>query len=349
MKKLLLSSALFTAGLGVYGEANAACAPTAGFTTKAISMAVGRVVVRPSDNVGKILRKATFTIDPNNSTINCTRNSSGTVRADLTQQYPVSSLGNNIYTTNIPGIGIRLYREAQNNANFSGYYPYARTITGGPYWNGTNYSLDTGYFVVEIVKTAAQTGSGALVPGQYSSYYLTSHPGRPILTSHVYGNAITIASSSCELQGDINKVVQLPTVTKASFTGVGSTQGEQSFDLNILCNGGENPTGYEEKNQISLSFDYQQDGNNNQVMTNIAPNSTKAQGVGVQLLSTYQNVDPLSQNKVISKGEKLAIGSVSSNQTVQFNIPLTARYYQTATKVTAGTVRAMATVTIQYD
>ncbi|WP_410544070.1 hypothetical protein, partial [Acinetobacter baumannii] len=31
-------------------------------------MAVGRVVVRPSDPVGKILRKATFPINPNGST-----------------------------------------------------------------------------------------------------------------------------------------------------------------------------------------------------------------------------------------------------------------------------------------
>lgn len=344
MKKILITGALFTAGLGVHNEANAACAPTSGFTTKVISMAVGRVVVRPSDEVGKILRKATFSIDPNNSTINCTRYSTGTVRADLTQSYPISSLGNNIYSTNIPGIGIRLYREAQNNSNFSGYYPYSRNISGGSGWGGTNYSLDTGYFVVEIVKTASQTGSGALVPGQYSSYYLTSHPNQPILTSFVYGNAITIASSSCELQGDINKVVTLPTVTKSGFSGVGSTQGAQRFDLNILCNGGQNPTGYEEKNLISLSYDYVQDGSNNQVLSNIAPASTKANGVGVQLLWNYNN-----KNQVIKKGDKLELGTVSSNNTVQYNVPMTAQYYQTATNVTAGTVRAMATVTIEYD
>ncbi|HDU8503782.1 fimbrial protein [Acinetobacter baumannii] len=342
MKKLLLNSVLLTAGLGIYTEANAACAPTSGFTTKVISMAVGRVVVRPSDEVGKVLRKATFAIDPNNSTINCSPNSSGTVKADLIQSYPVSSQGSNIYTTNIPGIGIRLYREAQNNANFSGYYPYSRNITGG--WRGTNYSLDSGYFVVEIVKTAEQTGSGALVPGQYSSYYLTSHQSRPILTSHVLANAITIASSSCELQGNINKVVQLPTVMKSGFSGIGSTQGEQSFDLNILCNGGINPTGYEEKNLISLDFDFPQDGNNSEVMTNTAPSSARANGVGVQLFWKYQ-----SQNKLIRKGDKLQVGTVNSNQTVQYNIPLSARYYQTATNVTAGRVQAMATVTIQYD
>lgn len=104
------------------------------------------------------------------------------------------------------------------------------------------------------------------------------------------------------------------------------------------------PTGYEEKNLISLSFDYQQDGTNTQVLKNLEPNATKANGVGVQLLWNYQN-----KNQVIGTGNKLELGTVKSNQTVEYNVPLTARYYQTATNVTAGKVRAMATVTIQYD
>ncbi|MDB0196688.1 fimbrial protein, partial [Acinetobacter baumannii] len=122
MKRILLTGFLFTAGLGVYGEANAYCTLSSGFTTVDISMAVGRVVVRPSDPVGKILRKATFPINPNGSTLRCT-SYSDTITAALTQNYPLSPLGNSIYSTNIPGIGIRLYREAENATNFSGYYP----------------------------------------------------------------------------------------------------------------------------------------------------------------------------------------------------------------------------------
>lgn len=338
MKKIVLTGVLFAAGLGVYSEANATCTLSSGFTTVDISMAVGRVVVRPSDAVGTILAKATFPINPNGSSLSC-NSSSDTITAALTQNYPISAIGNSVYSTNIPGIGIRLYREAENATNFSGYYPYSRTLT-----RNQTYTLAQGYFVVEIIKTAATTGSGTLVPGRYSSYYVTGQSSKPSLTSTVYGNAITIASSSCQLQGDINKVVQLPTVNKSGFTGVGSTQGEQAFDLNILCNGGENPTGYEEKNVISLSFDYTPEGTNTQVLSNTAPNANKANGVGVQLLWNYQN-----KNQVIATGDKLEIGTINSNQSLQYNVPLTARYYQTATNVTAGTVRAMATVTIQYD
>ncbi|MFI7961115.1 fimbrial protein, partial [Acinetobacter baumannii] len=132
MKRILLTGALFTAGFGVYGEANASCI-IVNYQPNDVRMAVGRVVVRPSDPVGAVLRKATFPISSSGTqAMYC--DSRDTVVAQLTQAYPLSSLGNSIYTTNIPGIGIRLYREAENSSNFSGYYPYER---GGI--SGTRY------------------------------------------------------------------------------------------------------------------------------------------------------------------------------------------------------------------
>ena len=339
MKLKIVNTLLLLAGTAGVSEAYASCTPQYGFRAQDVSMAVGRVVVRPSDAVGTVLRKATFPISSNGSTIYC--NTSPTkINAVLNQGFSLSPSGNSIYNTNIPGIGMRLYREAEGAAGFSGYYPYTRNLS-----RNTTYNLANGYFVVEIIKTATTTGSGTLVPGQYSSYYVDSYPNQPLLTSTVYGNAITIASSSCEIQGSINKVVQLPTVNKADFKGVGSTQGEQAFDLNILCNGGQNPTGYEESNKISLSFDYSAAPNtNNQVINNDAPANTRAKGVGTQMLWNYKN-----QNKVIAKGDKLALGTLNSNQTLQYNVPMKARYYQTEATVSPGTVRGMATVTIEYD
>ena len=59
MKRILLTGALFTAGFGMYGEANASCI-IVNYQPNDVRMAVGRVVVRPSDPVGAVLRKATF-------------------------------------------------------------------------------------------------------------------------------------------------------------------------------------------------------------------------------------------------------------------------------------------------
>ena len=52
---------------------------------------------------------------------------------------------------------------------------------------------------------------------------------------------------------------------------------------------------------------------------------------------------------MIAKGNKLDLGTLKSNQTIQYNVPMKARYYQTSPTVSPGTVRGMATITIEYD
>lgn len=339
MNNILKKIGFLAVSLFAYNHTNANCTLSKGFTTVDIPMTIGKIVVKPNDPIGTILQKNTFSISPNNSTATCNR-ASDQIIAALPLNYPISPIGNNVYATNIPGIGIRLYREAADASDFSGYYPYRRTLT-----SNQTYTLSPGYFVMEVIKTAMTTGSGALVAGRYSTYYVSGQQNRPFLTTTVLSNApILIASSSCEIQSGVDSPVQLPTVMKSAFRAIGSTQGEQNFNLSILCNGGENNSGIATSNTISLSFDYNSDTSNNQVINNSAANSIKANGVGVELLWNLNGA-----NKPIQKATKLNIGSVSSNQTVEYDIPLTARYYQTATNVTAGEVKATATVTIQYD
>ena len=339
MNNIFKKIGFLAVSLFAYSHTNANCNLSKGFTTVDIPMNIGKIVVKPNDPIGTILQKNTFTISPNNSTATCNR-ASDQIIAALPLNYPISPIGNNVYATNIPGIGIRLYREAADASDFSGYYPYRRTLTPNK-----AYTLSPGYFVMEVIKTAMTTGSGALVAGRYSTYYVSGQQNRPFLTTTVLSNTpILIASSSCEIQNGVDSPVQLPTVMKSGFKTIGSTQGEQNFNLSILCNGGENNSGIATSNMISLSFDYNSDNSNNQVINNSAANSIKANGVGVELLWNMNGA-----NKPIEKATKLNIGMVSSNQTVEYDIPLTARYYQTATNVTAGEVKATATVTIQYD
>ncbi|MGP5217147.1 fimbrial protein [Psychrobacter celer] len=339
MSSRILNSFLLLMSCVLSSEVYARCTTDWGFTPVDISMDVGRVVVRPSDPVGKILRRASFPITPNNSRISCNY-FGGQIQAVLSQNPTISSAGGaSVYNTNIKGIGIRLYRDAGGGSSFSGYYPYNKALTAN-----TPYVLGEGFFIVEIIKTAASTGSGALTEGRYSSYHSRDDVNNPFLTSTVYGNAITIASSSCELLGEVNKTVQLPTVNKSGFKGVGSTQGTQAFDLNFLCNGGENLTPYEQSNKISLNFDYALAPNTTNVLANTAAASTRASGVGIQLKTNYNNV-----SKAIIKNEKLALGTVKSNQNIQYNVPLDASYYQTDAIMTPGKVSSVATVTIEYE
>lgn len=334
MKKSLISAALVYAGLMFGTAAYADCNLSRNFKTVDISMDVGRVVVQPSDPVGQILKTAQFTITPNGSSASC--NGWGDyITAELSQNYAQNPAGKNVYATNIPGIGIRLYRKGDNAAEFSGYYPYQNRLS----WK--NYVLAPGFFYVEIIKTAPSTGSGTLVPGRYSSYYINNGRHLPLLTSTVYGNAITIASSSCEILGDNTRTIQLEPVTRAGFNGIGSSQGQQDFELNIRCNGGYNPTGYDVKSQISVSYNFVQEDGNRQVLKNTA--AQPAQGVGTQLLLGD------GRNQVIGNGDRVMLGSIGNDEQSSYRIPMTARYVQSGQRVTAGQVRGLATVTIKYD
>lgn len=317
-------------------QAQARCTLSYGFTTVNINMAIGKVVAKPNDPVGKVLytRRVNIPANPNSQMV-CDWWSGGTVQAVILNNQGLA-MQPSIYKTNVPGIGIRLYRELIGGDGFSGYYPYSSSLN-----RDTRYSLGEGYFVIEIVKTGEATGTGSLAQGLYSSYYLEGYSNRPILTSTVTGDTITITSSSCEIKSNANKVVQLPTMKNTDFKGVGSTQGEQAFDINILCNGGKN---IQTPDKISVSFDYEAANNNNSVLKNIAPTNTQAKGVGTQLVSKYNKAD-----KVIAKGEPLSLGTLNASQTISYTLPMVARYYQTDRVVTAGEVRSIATVTIDYD
>ena len=65
-----------------------------------------------------------------------------------------TDLGNKIYSTNVPGIGMRFSR---GGATVNIVYP---DVFSSRVYNTTNYSLEGSRFTLEIIKTAATTGSG---------------------------------------------------------------------------------------------------------------------------------------------------------------------------------------------
>ncbi|MCC3345095.1 fimbrial protein [Psychrobacter sanguinis] len=335
----LMSAVLIGCSIGATQAAQAACGPSSWrFTTVNINMAIGKVVVKPTDPIGTVLYTKRVDIPASPNTVISCDIFGGKMRAVILNNQG-KAMDPNIYKTNVPGIGIRLYREligAGEQSSFSGYYPYSADLRAF-----SSASLGSGFFVIEIIKTSEATGTGSLTQGLYSSYYAEGYADRPALTSTVVGDTITITSSSCEIKGNANKVVQLPTMKNTDFKGVGSTQGEQPFDINILCNGGKN---IQTPDKISVSFDYETANNDNRVLKNIAPTNTQAKGVGTQLVSKYNNTD-----KVIAKGEPLSLGTLNASQTISYTLPMVARYYQTDRVVTAGEVKSIATVTLNYD
>lgn len=341
-----LKGVLLLVGLGLGSEAYAeGCEFTTNFTgTQDVTMNLGAVIVRPGSGVGTTLLEKKFPIKTMLRAVRC--RASGwrdpgqrDVAEGVLTTSPRPTNHEGVYTTNIPGIGMSLYREVASSSDDgidSTFYPHEYQLRPG-----RQYNLGGGNFVVRIVKTANTTGTGKIAQGKYSSYHLRSKIDMPILTSHVYGDSITITTSSCEISGAKDTVVQLPTVANTGFNGIGSTQGPKPFDINIKCVGGQN---LQQPEKISLSFDYEAASGTNNVLKNIAADGVKAKGVGTQLVVKDSGVD-----KAIVKQEKVVVGNLNSEQQITYNLPLEARYYQTEATVTAGEVKSMATVTIQYD
>lgn len=301
------------------------------FTPQNIIMDFGQVIISPDAQVGEVLAMREFPI--NGVEYGRCVYSSGLAIGEILQG-GASSLSPAIYTTNIPGIGIRLARRRQDSIiNDIVYYPHT---TATRYH--TRLVLSQGFFRVELIKTEAQTGSGPLLSGTYSTYYLRElGPSRPILTSTVLGSGVTVVSSSCEVDmGSRNIAVTFDSVSSSQFSGVGSTLSPREFDIQLNCTG---PSLGEDV--IALSFDYAPDASGADGVIRVDEGTSAASGIGVQLLDRRSD-------SPVSSGDLVEVGSLSGTSLRSLSLPLEARYYQVGPSVGGGEVRATATFTIQY-
>lgn len=299
-----------------------------------IIMNVGRVLITPDSQVGDILATGKFDIRRDDN-ISCSFSSR--LFGRILQGHP-SAISDKIWTTNVPGVGIRLYRQIGNQEG--AYYPHEIDRWGRAY-------LGEGYFVVEVIKTARDTGTGALVPGLYSTYYADgSGPAKPILISQVLANSITIVTSSCSVDaGSKNKVINLSTVPSSAFKGVGSTAAEQRFSININCVGGTGVgllPGDQGNGVVNVRFDYTADASNAPGVLKILQDANAARGVSIQLLNG-------KDAKPIKSGTSIYAGHTIANQTNTLTLPLAARYYQTASRIKGGKLKTIATFTLEYN
>lgn len=144
-------------------------------------------------------------------------------------------------------------------------------------------------------------------------------------------SGITFVPPACSITTDPT-VVTLPTVYSSAFTGAGSTPGQTPFNVQLNC-----PSAAVGANlAITLATNSPVAGTPG-VIANTA-GSGFARNVGVQVLDRNGNPTPF--------GTPLSAGAVTAGN---FNIQLSARYYQTGAPVTAGQVKATATYTITYQ
>lgn len=231
-----------------------------------------------------------------------------------------SGYGDNVFDTNVPGVGVRLKDATRNR-----YLDYQLDD------NDSGMSIGDTTLQVEVVKTAALiTGSGDLTNGKLAVYSNFSS-GEPFLEFTLSGE---------------NKVIPLKcAITTPELTFAFGSLSAGEFGTSI---------GFTPANTVTqnLGLDCDPDANIN-VMLNATQNTDVADtsvlalnnagaagtatGVGVQLL--YDGV-PLKIN------ENIVLKQSAGGQEL---LPITARYYQTQTQVMPGDASTSATLTLTYQ
>jgi major type 1 subunit fimbrin (pilin) len=157
--------------------------------------------------------------------------------------------------------------------------------------------------------------------------------GAAVLTSSTSGQ-VTFTVGACTTP--LNIPVTLAPVAANKFTGQGSAAGATSFNIDVNnCPPGLNTVSYQLDAAPSIASVNAANG-----VIGLNSSST-ATGIALQLLD--------------ANGQPVALGAMRAttgyNRTMggNFTIPLKAAYYQSGSRVTAGTVASQAVFTMSYQ
>jgi len=304
---------VFTAALGVIfllpGAVMAACTLRTGPGTGTISF--GRVVVQRDTPVGTIL--ASQSIASGGASWTC--DARYTYTGNLTLFSTLSPYGNSVYSTNIPGVGMRIHF----GGGFGSYFPI-----GAAY--GASSLVQGGTIAADLIKTsAAAAGSGNLTNGALVTFKIDA---TTVYTLNLTGTN-TIAPVACSVS---NSAINVPMgdMARKLFTGVGHKGPIKQFFITLRCDA---------DTKVKMTIDAVADSSAapGVIALTSAGSPGVASGVGIQLTHSGAPVVFGSPKSIITSA-----GGV-------LNIPLIATYYQTSPTVRVGPANAQATFTMTYN
>lgn len=229
-----------------------------------------------------------------------------------------STVGGDVYNTNVPGIGIRASISRENATNPPRVY-------------NRNYAKN--YEYVDVTVTLIKTGNmspGALKTGDiaYLDFSKTAN-GVFINGVKVIMRSGGFYTPTCSVNTK-NISVPLGTHYRKELSGVGSTTDKKKFNISLSC---------QYRAVVQMKLDAVADNAGGPGVIALSPDKGSATGVGVQVLHST-GTDPMTLGQ-----EYLYSNSADSGN---FNIDMYARYYQTGNIVTPGSANAMATFTMNY-
>ncbi|QLR79177.1 fimbrial protein [Citrobacter freundii] len=320
MRRLLKSGGLLLLLWLVSVDAQASCNYANGATSEITGyINFGNVSVQRDASVGSVIATAvTDSYNGGKSIAGCTAEA-WTYRWELSKWTSKSSSGgNNVYSTNIPGVGIRITNDASGKV-----IPYDQSQAA------ESYIIVRG-IKVELIKTGDIAG-GTLDTGMLAR---ASIVGQFYFANVTLNGVSTIASESCSVTTNpVN--VALGKHDKSEFNGTGTGTGWQTFNIGLNCS---------KSARINVRIDATADGDATGVpgVIKLDSNPVNASGVGVQLEYFDENNSPQS----VQLGQDQYYGSSSSEGDKL--IQLQARYYQTTQTIIPGKADATATFTMSY-
>lgn len=231
-----------------------------------------------------------------------------------------------IYTTNVPGVGIALcYVDCTLGDNDIAVGQFAienhqtGTSTVSTYGNPTPSEA--------VLLVIGPVTSGSLPAGMYGAMGVD---GQNIETFTL--NSVDIKAPTCDIDQKNGVTVDFGPVSMENFQHTGDTSNTKSFDLVFTCDANLN---------IHVALDGVQSAQTTDtsiVALTGEGDTGVASGLGVQFLYN---------NSALKLGEKLMLSSAISAtpQTLTFQV----RYYQVKDKVTPGDANSTATLNFTYE
>ncbi|MGX5011154.1 fimbrial protein [Enterobacter asburiae] len=247
--------------------------------------------------------------------------------------YVTTINGRRVYSTNVPGVGYAIGMQDTNMCN-TGVTTYVsesnnQNMLCWKQMGGLATYYAQGKAKLTFYKTANPIGAGTVNSTNVGAAILQDQTvWRPDAVLRI--NSFNVETSACSV---INPVINVPLgeVSRTAFTGQGTTVAEQHFTIHLDCDA---------STRVNLTLDDPTGSSTAPGVLPLTPATAvaTASGVGVQVL--YNNTP-------VTFGSMFNVGSSVSQGTME--IALSARYYQTAARVTAGQANSMATFTLTYQ
>lgn len=239
---------------------------------------------------------------------------------------------NNIYPTNISGLGMKLSYGTYIFPTIMNTYQAGQFV---PF--GSNYTLN-----IQLIKTGNITAGGVL-SGTFFEVRESSDSGQLLVQATLSPVTIQVLVPTCSVSTP-SITVPLNTLSTGNFKGIGTVSANQNFQIGLSCSGGSNGTS---TNAYITFTDANNLGNTSTILTLPGGNGA-ATGLGLQILNKGTPIGYGPDSSDAGNTNQWQVANIAQGVSSYF-IPLSVRYIQTGNTVTPGTVNGRATFTMSYQ